>query len=236
MTDKELISSYNLVHNKTWTSNDFQLDQLEKSRSLFTDESLKLRKPITKKLHVFAFLFGIPFTKKQQEILVNFQNGIREIIGSKLAYYVKPKNLGLELAVIKWHDQDLNEKLIESSQKIVNKEFNKEKTIKLLINGFQINPDGCFVARGIDTSGEFLSLRKRIMKDESVFPRRQSGWVHIPLGRLLEPVGTELFHALKKKVGESLQLEPIEFGEIGNLKLVEETQWYMEEKELVQQF
>lgn len=236
MTEIELINSYNLVHQKTWIYKDFQIDQLEKSRSLYIPESLNSRKPITKKLHVFAYLFGIPFTEEQQKVLVSFQDEVKKTIGNKLAYFVKPENLGLELAVIKWHDEEVNAKLIDSSQQIVNKEYNKEKPIRLLINGFQINPDGCFVARGIDTSGEFLSLRKRIMEDESVFPRRQSGWVHIPLGRLLEPVGNESFHALKKKVDESIQLEPIEFGEIGNLKLVEETQWYMEEKETVQLF
>lgn len=235
MTEK-LIQSYNAVHEQTWKNIDFQVENLATSRNLFTTESLATGNPITKKLHVFAYVFGIPFSAPQQKLLEDFQNIIKRCIGISLAYYVKPENMGLELAVIKWPDDNLNKALIDSSIKIVEQECKTLTPINLEINGFQINPDGCFVARGVDKSGEFLSLRNRILQDESVFPRRQSGWTHIPLGRVLEPISEKAFKQLKAEINSTITKGPIKFGEIGSLKLIEETQWYMEEKVVLKSF
>ena len=163
MAVDELINSYNLVHSRTWTSNDFLNENLEVSRTLFTDDSLQKRNPITKKLHVVAFLYGLPFSQNQQNILVEFQQQIKKILNEKLVYFVKPENLGLELAVLKWPEEIIEIQKYGNSTQIVSKELNNTKEVNLILNGFQINPDGCIVVRGIDLNNEFINLRKRVL-------------------------------------------------------------------------
>jgi hypothetical protein len=236
MTNEDLINSYNTVHDRTWSNKDFLNENLNVSRSLYIEESIQMRIPVTKKLHVVAFLYGLPFNPDQQNDLVKFQKQVKSIIGETLVYFVKPQNFGLELAVLKWPEENLKANIIEKSIQVVTKELNKNSEVNLILNGFQINPDGCIVARGIDLSGEFLALRKRIMAHDDLFPKKQSGWVHIPLGRILEPLGIEKFNELKHLVEQSIQSAPINFGKVGRLKLVNETQWYMEERKILNEF
>lgn len=236
MNKQELINSYNLVHNKTWLNEDFLTENLKISRSLYTDDSLLNKKPITKKLHVFAYLYGISFNSTQKNILVGFQNSIRQLIGDTLAYFVIPENLGLEMAVLKWPEENLVEGKIQKSIDVVASLFQNHHHSEIIINGFQINPDGCIVARGIDKSEQFIPFRKQLMEVPDLFPARQSGWIHIPIGRILEPVGKKIFLELKTLVENSISATEIDFGNPGPLKFVEETQWYMEELKLIQEF
>ena len=68
--------------------------------------------------------------------------------------------------------------------------------------GIQINPDGCVVAKGYDEGAAIFRVREELKASLSFFPKRQSGWAHIPLGRILEPVGEEKFSKLKFLIGE----------------------------------
>ena len=113
--------------------------------------------------------------------------------------------------------------------------LSKER-FELTISGFQINPDGCFVARGIDATGTFRKLRSHLKSTVKGFPIRQSQWVHIPLGRILEPVGESKFEMLKTVVLESINSENVNIGSVGALKLINETQWYMEKHETLEIF
>tara|TARA_B100000795_G_scaffold264017_1_gene243939 strand:- start:989 stop:1705 length:717 start_codon:yes stop_codon:yes gene_type:complete len=236
MEINELVTAYNAVHHKTWENDDFLKTNLEISRSLYTEQSLVNRNPITKELHVLALLHGLPFTPAQQVFLINYSNKVKEILGNSMAFYVKPENLGLELCVLKWPEETYNQGLVKEISSELSKLNVSKEGFELTINGFQINPDGCFVARGIDRSGSFRKLRSHLKNTVKEFPVRQSQWVHIPLGRILEPIGKSKFQVLNAAVTESISRIEINIGFVGALKLINETQWYMEQHEVLKTF
>lgn len=232
----DLIESYNSVHKKTWENDDFLESNLEISRSLYTESSLKERKPLTKELHVVALLYGLPFSVEQQKNLISFSKKVKDVLGDSMAYFVKPENLGLELGVLKWPEESYLAELVDRTSADLSKLNLPSDGFELTINGFQINPDGCFVVRGIDKSGAFRRLRTHLKDSIEGFPIRQSGWVHIPLGRILEPVGKSKFHLLKSAVHDSINNGEVNIGSVGRLKLIDETQWYMENHKILESF
>ena len=74
---------------------------------------------------------------------------------------------------------------------------------------------------------------REYMKDKiSFLPARQSNWAHIPIGRILEPIGYDNFNNLRDFIQKkSDHLFCVE--KISNVKLVNEERWYMEEKEIL---
>ena len=93
--------------------------------------------------------------------------------------------------------------------------------------GFQINPDGCVVIKGFDASGEFKKIRDFLCDRLDFLSKRQSSWFHIPIGRILEPVGAEAFGRLGSYISfnDTLFLRS-EF--VDRVHLISEKQWYME--------
>ena len=45
---------------------------------------------------------------------------IKKTIGNKRAYFVKPSNLGVEYAVLKWPSDILHDNILEDAKKILN--------------------------------------------------------------------------------------------------------------------
>ena len=73
------------------------------------------------------------------------------------------------------------------------------------------------------------------MKNKILFtPKKQSNWAHIPIGRILEPVGVSNFNNLKKYINASVDdFNHIE--KITSMKLIHEKRWYMEERETLKE-
>ena len=225
-----LKSSYEDVAQRTWQHEDFQAHNLEISRDLFTMESLAKRAPRPKRLEVVALLGGLPFDKDVSDPLCAIQEELSNVIRDALHYWVAPNNLGIEFCVFKWPNEPWhaeNQAKIEEAIRSA-----KATEFRLEIGGVQINPDGCIVARGYDTDGVFFSIRDQMKIKLPFLPKRQSGWAHIPLGRILEPVGTKKFNALREMV-EHLANTHIVETTIKSLKLIKEDRWYMEERSLL---
>lgn len=234
---EELIQSYNNVFYRTMVNSDFLRENIGISRSLFTQESLKLGSPVTRDLHVIALLYGLPFNIEQLEILQSYISELKNILGNALYYFVKPENFGLELCVIKWPEEKVDNPLIHKVQNLIDGLGEQQMSgIVLEIHGIQINPDGCVVARGVDRNGTFRDLRKRIFNSVPELPKRQSQWVHIPLGRVLEPIGEDRFNKLIHYIKSTMQSMPILFGNVGSLKMIEEFQWYMERNKVLKTY
>ena len=71
------------------------------------------------------------------------------------------------------------------------------------------------------------------MKNElSFIPKRQSGWAHVPLGRILEPIGESNFVKLKNLLNVLKDIN-VASCEVDSLKFVYEEQWYMEKKNIL---
>jgi hypothetical protein len=230
---KSLKESYDKVGNKTWLGSDFVQSNLDLSRNIFTDESLSLRKPIPKNFDVYALLSGISFSEEFCSKLVDIQRDISEIINEKLHYWVLPANLGVEYCVFKWPDQKWDKSL---SQIILNElAMLQNSTFQFSIKGIQINQDGCVIARGYDEGGMIFKIREHFKTNCPFLPKKQSGWAHVPIGRILEPVGTKKFGDLRQLV-KNLSNDFIVSEEINTVKFVHEKRWYMEEKSILSKF
>lgn len=228
---EELLASYEEVGNRTWCDVDFQPGNLQASRDLFTDRSLAERSPRPKELEVYGLLAGISFPTEFVHPLVQIQESITEVIGETLHYCVIPENLGVEYCVFKWPSDTWKEDQLPAIKSVL---ANVEgSAFRFRIQGVQINPDGCVVARGFDEGGELFRIRQVIKERMDFIPNRQSGWAHVPLGRILEPLGADRFQQLRSLL-RSWEGELIAETTLSEMKLIHETRWYMEEHEVLE--
>ena len=216
--------NYKEVSSKTWAHTDLKKKNLRYSISLF---DFKKKKITPKKLDVIALLSGLPFRKTLTNKILSTQKKIDKIIGDSKRYWVKKNNLGLEYCVFKWPEQDINQINIDKISNFVsNLRISK---FVVFFYGCQLNPDGCVVIKGFDISKEIENLRNLISKNISFLPKKQSKWFHIPIGRILEPVGKDNFLKLKyffEKNSEGWG----HIEKINSVKLIHEHQWYMEKR------
>jgi len=227
--NKNLKNSYDLVASKTWLNDDFRDDLIATSRSLFQSQSLKNRSPVPKNLEVYALLSGIQFPAYVLSALQDIQIKLSSILKQSLHYLVLPENLGLEYLVFKWPDDSWNQSRKKHIKNILEQmEFT---SFKYIIYGIQINPDGCIIARGYD-DGKIGSIRNALKRRVNFLPEKQSQWAHIPLGRILEPIGTQKFNLLKEFITKYQDKFILECN-INSAKYVHESKWYMEKKEIL---
>jgi hypothetical protein len=228
-----LTKSYNFVAKKTWENSDFIESEVEKSRFFFTDESLILGQPSTKDLEVYALLSGLPFSEKITEKLLSVQLKITKVLGDSLHYWVKPNNFGLEYFVFKWPSDDLNGLDIDITKQALRR-IDVDPYI-FIIRGIQVNPDGCIVARGCDENGSLFRVREKLKEEFRFAPKKQSEWAHIPIGRILEPIGEKKFIELKNLIDE-LSSSFVVSDTIDTFKFVHEEQWYMEKRSVIEEY
>jgi len=222
-----LKESYAKVGSKTWEFKDFLEGNVSMSRAYYTNESLQLRKPIPKNLEVYTLLSGLPFSEKITESLLLIQEKITKILEGSLYYWVKPNNFGVEYCVFKWPDDDFDMTRLQ----LIKEEISKISlsSFEFSIRGIQVNPDGCIVAKGYDENCTIFTIRNMLKTKLNFMPLKQSGWAHIPIGRILEPIGTEKFIQLKRLI-EELDENFVIVDRISTFKLIHETQWYMEKR------
>ena len=228
-----LKKSYKEVGDRTWLGQDFLESNVDVSRSLFTRESLLSRRPRPKELEVFALLSGLPFRVEFTDKLVNVQKKISAVLGERLHYWVAPLNLGLEYCVFKWPTDSWNEEWLGVMQDVL--ASIRQPSFRFSVGGVQINPDGCVVAKGFDEDSVLLHVRERIGVKIPFLPAKQSKWAHVPLGRILEPLGIEKFAKLAHLMNTMSDLL-IAKTEINSMKLIHETRWYMEEKTILAEY
>jgi hypothetical protein len=227
-----LSKSYDRVGWETWKGKDFKRSSLEVSRDLFTEDSLIKRNPRPKNLEVYALLSGIPFEGNFSKELIKVQKKIDQVLDGSLRYWVLQENLGMEYCVFKWPESDWNK---EWEGQIYHDLPKIDKAFQFAIIGIQINPDGCVIAKGFDEGGEIFKFRKKIKERLEFLPHRQSSWTHIPLGRILEPLGEDKFSELAELCKEMSNTN-IASCEISTVKFIHETQWYMEKRRVLKEF
>jgi hypothetical protein len=228
-----LEDAYRAVGDRTWATSDFLEANLAVSRDLFTPESLLVRAPRPRQLEVIALLSGLPFKRDFVAALVKVQNQISAVLGSRLHYWVGPANFGLEYCVFKWPTGPWNPEWLEVVRQVLAAE--RHAAFRYEIVGIQVNPDGCVVAKGCDEDGAITRVRARLRSEIPFMPERQSAWSHVPLGRLLEPLGRPRFAELERLI-RSLSNSAIAATRVDSMHLVHETRWYMEQKRILERY
>ncbi len=230
---QNLRASYKKVGDNTWNELNFLEKNLETSRNLFTPKSLELREPEPKKLEVFALLSGLPFGEDFINFLSSIQANISYILGDSLHYWVERDNFGVEYCVFKWPQDDWQDYLTREVGIIL--ESIKAPRYQFHIIGIQINPDGCVVAKGFDENAALFNIRSQIKEKISFLPDKQSGWAHVPLGRILEPLSEDKFARLSAFISRMSDSYLVS-AEIASFKFIHETRWYMTEKVVLQEY
>jgi len=225
--------AYADVGDRTWTMTDFREESLESSRALYTPESLDARAPRPRTLEVYALVSGLSFAPAFTDALAAAQSEISAILGDKLHYWVAPTNLGVEYCVFKWPTDSWKPEWLPLVRRAL--EEVREPAFRFDIDGIQINPDGCAVARGFDQDATLFRIRERLKSTIPFLPSRQSGWAHVPLGRILEPLGADRFARLARLIAE-MSVRAVATTTINSMKLIHETRWYMEEKTVVAEY
>ena len=141
-----------------------------------------------------------------------------------------PKNLGVEYCVFKWPNDYWNEDWGPDIVKKISL-INFDSFI-FTIYGIQINPDGCIVAKGYDEGESIFKIREYMKNELHFLPQKQSGWAHVPLGRILEPIGESKFLKLKQLFYDFQDINIVSCS-INSIEYVHEKQWYMEKKNIL---
>ena len=231
--DNELLKSY-----KTRFDGFLKLDSLKEenilhSKKYFEKSSLLLGEPVPKKLDVYCIVAGLPFQVDFTNYLKNVKEKLSSILMDSLYYLVKDSCQAVELLVSKWPDDDFNENINEA---LINYFQNTQfKPITLRSKGVQIHDDGCIILRCIDENAQFRLLRKDIISKIDLLSKKQSSWVHIPIGRLLEPLDSKKTFLLKKFCLSSQSSKSYK-ATIDRFHFVHEHQWYQTNIDLLHTF
>ena len=223
-----LKKSYEKVGNEMNDQVDFFSNDLLSSRNFFTNKSLEQRKPVPIDVEVFAILSGISFENNFLDFIYEIYQRINLILSDALYYLVKEENLGVEYAVLKWPGDNQDNKVIETAKNLI-KDYPFHE-FHLRIFGIQVHKDGCIVLKAVDERKEIFKFRESIISNIKGIPKKQSSWAHIPIGRILEPIGKDKMDQLKKfllDINSQLNYDLL----IEEIHLVHEKKWYMEEKD-----
>jgi hypothetical protein len=224
--DKDLAESYDKIGKKIFNTCSFTKSSLQQSIDLFTEDSLKKRKPQPIDVEVYTLVSGLPFSYNLIQAIEKIRIEISEILDETQCYWVKPNNLGVEFCVFKWPKDPWNKEWIDQiTSYFENKEYN---SFELKVSGIQIHQDGCIIAKGFDDKN-IRNIRSEIISDLNFIPNKQSNWAHIPLGRILEPVSEDIFKKLKDNAMNTANKD-IAIEKISEMKLIHETRWYMEKR------
>ena len=220
-------NNYQIVARQFENIDDYNITDLSGSRDLFLFEKNSGIKPNPILVDVIALLSGISFEDKFLHYIKPFLHSISNFLHKSLHYIVEPENLGVEYAILKWPTDNLNYALLENIKSYIANLSIRPFTLHAY--GFQAHKDGCIIIKAIDEDRRILNLRDSLFKLFNDLPKKQSSWTHIPVGRVLEPIGINKmrnFKAFIKELNEEISYKI----KIDSVHLVNETQWYMRDK------
>ena len=223
----ELELRYQEIEKRFEERSDFSEKDLMRSRNLFNLENSQV---VPKKFDVWTTLVGLPLS---EGLTQNFQNIIQHLAAllpaSTRFYPVLPQNYHWEVFIIKRPDEKVDSKDLQKTPNILEKVLYNYQPFSLCYRGLLINTDGTIIVKGY---GDFDQLRAKLRQAIPFASFQQSQLGHVSLGRILDPVGGQAFTKLKQFVQHS-QHEFYGELDVSQLKYVHESQWYMEEREVV---
>lgn len=223
----ELEERYQKIQEKFEKLADFSLDSLTPSRNLF---HLEAKEIIPKRFEVWTLVVGLPLPKPlTQKFQALADRIIARVPNSTRFYKVLPQNYHWELFIIKRPDEDVTKEHLQKTPEVLGKVLCNHSSLTISYQGFLITTDGTILVKGY---GNFDRLRNQLREKLPWASVQQSNLGHISLGRLLDPVGSQYSTQLKDLVQTS---ETELYGElkVNEVKYVHESQWYMEEREVV---
>lgn len=218
---------YREIQSKLEELSDFSEENLMRSRNLF---DLDCSQVVPKKFEVWTSLVGLPIPDGLTQNLQTISKRILEKLPANTRFYsVLPQNYHWEVFIIKRPTETVDDESLKQVPAILRKVLWHHPPFTLSYQGFSITPDGTIIANGY---GNFDELRSQLRQEIPFASLQQSRLGHISLGRILDPVGCQAFTELKCLVQTSQQEFYGEL-EVSAVKYVHESQWYMEEREVI---
>ena len=218
---------YQQIQNKLEELSDFSVDSLTHSRNLF---HLETQQVIPRRFEVWTLVVGLPLPNQLTQNFQTLTQQITERLPANTRFYkVLPQNYHWELFIIKRPDEEVAQECLQKTPDILREVLANQRTFRISYRGFLITADGTIIIKGY---GDFDKLRDRLRKTLPWASSQQSNLGHISLGRILDPVGYQCLTELKDLVRTS---ENEVYGEleVSEVKYVHESQWYMEDREVV---
>ena len=191
------------------------------------------RVPIPKRFDTFAIVCGLPFSSEVQAAFEKHWRHCLAVLGNPLAYGVEPQNRHTEIFLFQRPEEifprDQVDRAIAESLSIARqmRSFNVKWCFPFM------TPDGTIVAPGYDEpAGIVDELRLNLRNHVSTYPRKQSQWMHVSLGRILEPLSDARCTALLQEM-DSRWREVIAEATIDEWLWIWEKQWYMVDRKLL---
>ena len=223
----ELEGRYQQIWNQLEELSDFSVDSLTRSRNLFHLENQQV---IPRRFEVWTLVVGLPLSNQLTHNFQTLTQQITERLSVNTRFYkVLPQNYHWELIIIKRPDEEVVQECLQKTPDILREVLGNQRNFRISYRGFLITADGTIIIKGY---GNFDELRDRLRQKLPWASLQQSNLGHISLGRILEPVGYQCFTELKDLVRTS---ENEFYGEleVSEVKYIHESQWYMEDREVV---
>ena len=233
-----LDSRYHAIQQKVAAMTDFSEQSLAPSRQLFDFQPNPngpemASRPIPKRFEVWTNLVGLPLPPDlTQSFSQLWHQVIKGLSPHHRFYTVQPHTYHWELFIVKRPNETVTLQQLQESSTIVQNILADSLPFVLTYRGFLLTPDGTVLVKGY---GEFDELRRQLKAALPWASAQQSQLGHVSLGRILDPVGPDYFAELNQLVQTSWDHE---YGTltVDTVKWVHESQWYMEDHEIVNTF
>jgi hypothetical protein len=218
---------YKEIQERFEALSDLREEDLAKSRGLFNLEG-GLVEP--RRFDVWTCLVGLPLPRQLTQELSSIVSHVKKLLPPDVRWYsVIPANYHWELFIIKRPGEEVSLEHLEEAQTMLRQVLLRRKPFAITYRGFLVTQDGTVIVRGF---GAFDDLRAELRSVIPFASGYQSNIGHVSLGRILDRVGSTRFAQLKGLVDDS---QDVVYGElpVNEVSYVHETQWYMEERDVV---
>jgi len=189
--------------------------------------------PIPKRFDTYALLCGLPFAASLQSIFESYWQQCLSFLNAPLAYGVEPANRHTEIFLFQRPQEVFSKEEVNAAIAASLPIARELRSFKIVFCHPFITPDGTIVVPGYDEpAGIVESFRRRLRENLKTYPQKQSHWVHVSLGRILEPLDGERWQRLLQQM-ESRWGEVIAETIIDELLWIWEKQWYMVDREVL---
>ena len=231
-----LETRYHTVWEQTLGQKELSADNVAGSRFFFDfhskdDSSGTVAVP--RRFDTYGIVCGLPFEENVQTLLAKLWQQCLSIIGAPLAYGVEPANRHTEIFLFQRPGEDFSREEVNAGLKASLKTMDGLPAFKIVLCHPFLTPDGTIVVPGFDEPpGIVDQLRSKLEANVATFPKKQSQWVHISLGRILEPIDerrlTPLLDLMQERWGEV-----ISETKVTELLWIWERQWYMVDRQIL---
>ncbi len=187
--------------------------------------------PVPRRFDTYAIVCGLPFQPQMQRALHSYWRRYLATLSSPLAYGVEPANLHTEIFLFQRPEETFGKEQVDAAIAESLTVLREMSLFRLIFRHPFITPDGTIVAPGYDEpAGVVEALRMKLRENLQIYPKKQSQWVHVSLGRILEPVDQKQWRSLLEEMDLHWG-EIVGEAEIGDCQVLWEKQWYMMERE-----